>query len=133
MRTIEDICLMLPANEKAELIKILSHSLVRENGWKKPRKESIDFAIETMNGIVGFNVTIPDRHWNVVNARVVLAYHLLLCGYTQTQIANRLNISRVNLCSMRNKMESAIALPKQYADIINIWKQFQEIIDKDEI
>ena len=107
--SIEEMCLQLPMAERVELCNHLQESITRE------RKERPAFLKRMMAEFV----------W----ARSILAYQLVKEGMTASEAGRFLGKDHATIIYMRRRVEDALMYPKQYTDVIYIWKKFQNKIE----
>jgi transposase-like protein len=81
-----------------------------------------------MEDTVGFPVLTNDRKSAAVWGRTMVAYQLAIEGMPVCEIARQLLKDHATVIFMRRKMADALALPRAYSDIIEIWDRFQEKI-----
>ena len=64
-------------------------------------------------------------------ARTMIAYQMLIEGYSTGEIWRQMMKDHSTIIHLKNKMRDALSLPEAYGDIINIWDKFQKLIQDD--
>lgn len=122
--SLEEICLQLPIKDRAELCRVLQDSITRE------RKERPAFLKRAMSEVLGVDdIPVKSRRAELVWARSILAYQLVKEGMTASEAGRFLGKDHSTIIYMRRRVEDALMYPKQYTDVIYIWKQFQKRIE----
>ena len=122
--SIEEICLQLPIEDRTQLCNILQESIARE------RKERPAFLKRIMAEVLGVDdIPVKSRRAEFVWARSILAYQLVKEGMTASEAGRFLGKDHSTIIYMRRRVEDALMYPKQYTDVIYIWKQFQKRIE----
>ena len=122
--SIEEMCLQLPIEDRAELCNILQDSITRE------RKERPAFLYRMMAEVLGVDdIPVKSRRAEFGWARSILAYQLVEEGMTASEAGRFLGKDHSTIIYMRRSVEDALMYPKQYTDVIYIWKQFQKKIE----
>ena len=124
--SIEEMCLQLPIEDRTQLCNILQDSIARE------RKERPAFLKRMMAEVLGVdNIPVKSRRAEFVWARSILAYQLVKEGMTASEAGGFLGKDHSTIIYMRRRVEDALMYPKQYTDVIYIWKQFQKKIENE--
>ena len=122
--SIEEICLQLPIEDRTQLCNILQDSITRE------RKERPAYLKRVMAEVLGVDdIPVKSRRTEFVWARSILAYQLVKEGMTASEAGRFLGKDHSTIIYMRRRVEDALMYPKQYTDVIYIWKQFQKKIE----
>ena len=122
--SLEEMCLQLPIEDRTELCNILQESIARE------RKERPAFLYKMMADVLGVDdIPVKSRRAEFVWARSILAYQLVKEGMTASEAGRFLGKDHSTIIYMRRRVEDALMYPKQYTDVIYIWKQFQKRIE----
>ena len=122
--SIEEMCLQLPIEDRTELCNILQDSITRE------RKERPAFLKRMMAEVLGVDdIPVKSRRAEFVWARSILAYQLVKEGMNASEAGRFLGKDHATIIYMRRSVEDALMYPKQYSDVIYIWKQFQKKIE----
>ena len=61
-------------------------------------------------------------------ARTMIAYQMLIEGYSTGEIGRQMMKDHSTIIYLRKKMEDVFAIPQAYRDIIDIWNNFQNRI-----
>ena len=75
------------------------------------------------------DIPVKSRRAEFVWARSILAYQLVKEGMTASEAGRFLGKDHSTIIYMRRRVEDALMYPKQYTDVIYIWKQFQKKIE----
>ena len=122
--SIEEMSLQLPMEERVELCNHLQESITRE------RKERPAFLKRMIAEVLGVDdIPVKSRRAEFVWARSILAYQLVKEGMTASEAGRFLGKDHSTIIYMRRRVEDALMYPKQYTDVIYIWKQFQKRIE----
>ena len=122
--SIEEMCLQLPIKDRTQLCNILQESIARE------RKERPAFLKRMMAEVLGVDdIPAKSRRAEFVWARSILAYQLVKEGMTASDAGRFLGKDHATIIYMRRRVEDALMYPKQYTDVIYIWKQFLKKIE----
>lgn len=120
----------LPYAERLQIVSELGTTL----GWRLPRENKgrpTHYAtrsqelIKACQGVTG--CTLVSRTPRAVWTRAMVAYQLLLEGYTQQECGAILGKDHSTINHYKNKVTSALCTAG-YADIQYLWKQFQNSI-----
>jgi len=84
-----------------------------------------------MEEILGEPIPVKSREVRFVWARTMVAYQLTQEGYTTEEAGRMMGKTHSDIIHLRNKMQDALDYSYAYKDIIDIWKQFQKLIDHD--
>ena len=122
------MCLALPYRERVLLEADLRKANIEER--KRPRAEPRRAAVllKIMEETIGSPVLTGDRKQAAVWGRTMVAYQLAIEGMPVCEIARQMLKDHATVIFMRRKMADALALPRAYSDIIEIWDRFQEKI-----
>ena len=124
--SIEEMCLQLPIEDRTELCNILQDSITRE------RKERPALLKRMMAEVLGVDdIPVKSRRAEFVWARSILAYQLVKEWMTAPEAGRFLGNDHSTIIYMRRRVEDALMYPKQYTDVIYIWKQFQKKIENE--
>ena len=127
--SIEEMCLQLPMEERVELCNHLQESINRERKMGIPVERSA-FLYRMMAEVLGVDdIPVKSRRAEFVWARSILAYQLVKEGMTASEAGRFLGKDHSTIIYMRRRVEDALMYPKQYTDVIYIWKQFQKRIE----
>ena len=127
--SIEEMCLQLPMEERIELCNHLQESINRERKMGIP-VERPAFLKRMMAEVLGVDdIPVKSRRAEFVWARNILAYQLVKEGMTASEAGRFLGKDHSTIIYMRRRVEDALMYPKQYTDVIYIWKQFQKRIE----
>lgn len=127
--SIEEMCLQLPIEDRTQLCNILQESITRERKMGIP-VERPAFLYRMMADVLGVDdIPVKSRRAEFVWARSILAYQLVKEGMTASEAGRFLGKDHSTIIYMRRRVEDALMYPKQYTDVIYIWKQFQKKIE----
>lgn len=127
--SIEEMCLQLPIEERARISQVLNASIVKEMRMKMPMSRPAALK-KMMADILGVDdVPLKCRVSEYTWARNIIAYQLVKEGMTDAEAGALLGKCRSSVTYMRRRVEEALKYPKQYPDVIYIWKQFQKRIE----
>ena len=116
--------LHLSIEDRTELCNILQYSITRDI------KERPAFLKRMMAEVLGVDdIPVKSRRAEFVWARSILAYQLVKEGMTASEAGSFLGKDHSPIIYMRRRVEDALMYPKQYTDVIYIWKQFQTKIE----
>ena len=59
-------------------------------------------------------------------ARTMVAYQMILEGYTCSEVGRQLMKDHSTITHLKKKMMDALSVPMAYQDIIPIWNEFQK-------
>lgn len=122
--SLEEMCLQLPIEDRTKLCNTLQESITRE------RKERPAILYRMMAEVLGVDdIPVKSRRAEFVWARSILAYQLVKEGMTASEAGRFLGKDHSTIIYMRRRVEDALMYPKQYTDVIYIWKQFQNMIE----
>ena len=120
----EEMCLQLHLEDRTQLCNILQDSTTRE------RTERPALLKRMMAEVLGVDdIPVKSRRAEFVWARSILAYQLVKEGMTASEAGRFLGKDHSTIIYMRRRVEDALMYPKQYTDVIYIWKQFQKKIE----
>ena len=132
MTTLLDRCLELPYSERLNLCSAIQNSLLME------RKEGVNthqnrgqILMGMMEEIQGEPVPDKSRKPRWVWCRRMVAYQLLLEGYSLHETGRMIGKDHATVVQMRHRMQDAFCYPYAYRDILELWKNFQKKIDND--
>lgn len=129
--SIEEMCLQLPMEERVELCNHLQDSITRERKMGIPLGRPA-FLKRLMAEVLGVDdIPVKSRRAEFVWARSILAYQLVKEGMTASEAGRFLGKDHSTIIYMRRRVEDALMYPKQYTDVIYIWKQFQKRIENE--
>lgn len=125
-------CEDLPLEDIVELRDWLSSIITSSNGGVVKTPLRCSMLLGEMAEILGVDYIsyvsrIPSHVW----ARTMVAYQMILEGYTTTEIGHQMEKDHSSVIHMRKKMQDALSLPWAYKDIIPIWNEFQKRIKDD--
>ena len=124
--SLEEMCLQLPIEDRTKLCNTLQESITRE------RKERPAYLKRVMAEVLGVDdIPVKSRRTEFVWARSILAYQLVKEGMTASEAGRFLGKDHSTIIYMRRRVEDALMYPKQYTDVIYIWKQFQKRIENE--
>lgn len=89
------------------------------------------YLLHKMEAVLGKNVRIVSRIPDDVWARTMIAYEMILEGYTYAEVGRQMEKDHSTVMHLKKKMEDAISLPRMYGDILPIWYTFKSTIDND--
>ena len=123
------MCLQLPIEDRAELCNILQNSITRERKMGIPAERPAILK-KMMAEVLGVDdIPVKSRRAELVWARSILAYQLVKEGMTASEAGRFLGKDHSTIIYMRRRVEDALMYPKQYTDVIYIWKKFQNKIE----
>lgn len=130
--SIKDMCLMLPIEERMALCEFLQSSIMKEMRKERPTGRPAVLKM-MMAEILGLDdIPLKSRKAEYTWARNIIAYQLLKEGMSETEVGDYLGKAHSSIIYMKSRVDDALKYPKQYPDVIYIWKQFQKRIE-DEI
>lgn len=127
--SIKDMCLMLPIEERMALCEFLQSSIMKEMRKERPTGRPAVLKM-MMAEILGLDdIPLKSRKSEYTWARNIIAYQLLKEGMTETEVGDYLGKAHSSIIYMKSRVDDALKYPKQYPDVIYIWKQFQKRIE----
>ena len=123
-----NMCLGLSLEERLQLRDILTKS-VTSNPVKSPLRGSI--LLRSIEKILNARISLVSRNPMDVWARTMVAYQMILEGYTCAEVGRQLVKDHSTITHLKHKMQDALSVPMAYQDIIPIWNEFQKTIDYD--
>ena len=116
----------LPPEDRKSLANDLIRSLDEPDpATPRTRFDELVAVIETVGG---GPLDLKSRDSVAVWRRAVVAYQLILEGYSESQVGRLLQKDHSTVHHMKRNMENAIAMPGMYRDVIWIWNKFKELI-----
>lgn len=89
------------------------------------------YLLNKMEAVLGKRVQLIARNPDDVWARTMIAYEMILEGYTFGEIGRQMEKNHSTVMYLKKKMEDALSLPRAYRDILSIWYTFKSTIDND--
>ena len=127
--SIKDMCLMLPIEERMALCEFLQSSIMKEMRKERPTGRPAVLKM-MMAEILGLDdIPLKSRKAEYTWARNIIAYQLLKEGMSETEVGDYLGKAHSSIIYMKSRVDDALKYPKQYPDVIYIWKQFKDRID----
>lgn len=120
-------CRNLPIADKIELRNYLSSCIANSRSTSKDRDRA-SVLLRYMERILGREVSIFGRKPDDVWARTMVAYEMLLEGYSTGETGKQLFRDHSTIIHLKRKMEDALSVPMAYRDIIQIWEEFKNTI-----
>lgn len=122
-------CEKLTLEDKVELREYLSALIAHENGRTRKTPLRCSILLGEMAKILGekyisYVSRIPIHVW----ARTMVAFQMLMEGYSTSEIGHQMQKDHSTITHMKNKMMDVFDLPQAYRDIIEIWDNFQKQI-----
>jgi hypothetical protein len=126
---IKDICDGMSMPTMIETRDYLSRLISARKGRpKSPYRCS--YLMEEMRKVTGRPVSMSHRNPDDVWARTMVAYQMILEGYSLTEIGHQMLKGHCAIIHLRDKMQDAFELPHIYGDVIATWDKFQKRIQK---
>ena len=130
--TLKERCLELPYTERLNLCAAIQDSILQERrDGRNPYQNRGQILMGMMNEIQGEPVPAKSRCPRWVWSRRMVAYQLILEGYSISDIGRMLEKDHATVIQMRHRMQDAFHYSYAYQDILELWKQFQNKIDHD--
>ena len=133
---LKDYCLNLPLQSRMRLCELLQESIKAELPETKVFVPKVANRGEQLLGFMADILGEPvDRHSHKARfawARTMIAYQLIQEGYSTIDAGQQIGKDHATITNSNHRMRAALTFPGQYADVIDIWKQFQNKI-QDEI
>lgn len=118
---------LLSLEEKKEVRDYLSQSIAQSR-MGMHRDGRAEFLLDTISGLIGHPVSLLDRRPMDVWARTMVAYQMILEGYTTPEIGRQMRKDHSTVIHYKWKMKDALDLPQAYRDILPLWNDFKETI-----
>lgn len=132
MMTLENMCLSLSFKERMRLCESLRNSIIKERMERRPLPIGrCGFLMSYMEEILGEPIPTKSRVTRYVWARTMVAYQLIMEGYSTVEVGKMLNKDHSTVIHLRNKMQDALDYRFAYMDIMIIWDQFQNKISNE--
>lgn len=80
--------------------------------------------IEAMNSILGEDIRQRCRRSELVWARNMVAYRLMLNGLKQEEAASLLGLNRTTMVHCHKQVRNMLDYPKSYIEEFRLWKRF---------
>lgn len=129
--SLQEMCLQLPMEARIELCKFLQDSITREKRVGVPMGRPVILK-RMMAEILGVdNIPVKSRKTEFTWARNMIAYQLVKEGMTESETGRFLGKDHSTINYMKSRMDEALRYPRQYQDVMYIWKQFQNKIENE--
>lgn len=129
--TLTEQCLELPYKLRSELCHTLMKSIREERRCRGANNSRAEVLKGYMEEILGEPYQQDSRDPVYVWARTMVAFQLGREGFTPSEIGRMLGKNHSTIIHLRHKMQDALDYAFAYKDVINIWKQFQKLIQDD--
>lgn len=118
----------LTLQDKVDLWGHLSADLMSARRMTKSPSRGAELLGEMAAVMGGDEISIKSREASQVWARTMVAYQMLLEGYTTVEVGEQLRKKHSSVIHMRTKMEDAISMPQFFGDVLEVWQKFQRRI-----
>ena len=126
------MCEDLTLQDMVELREYLSDIISSSKGGIRKTPLRCSMLLGEMADILGEKyISYVSRIASHVWARTMVAYQMILEGYSTTEIGHQMIKDHSTITHMKVKMEDALSMPQAYQDIIPIWNEFQKRIQDD--
>lgn len=129
--TLTEQCLELPYKLRSELCHTLMKSIREERRRWGANNSRAEILKGYMEEILGEPYQQDSRDPIYVWARTMVSFQLGREGFTPSEIGRMLGKNHSTIIHLRHKMQDALDYAFAYKDVINIWKQFQKLIQDD--
>lgn len=84
--------------------------------------------LDVMNGIVGFDIKKRRRLREMVWARNMLFYQLVLDGFSLTRVGKFMGYDHATVYHGKEQVRNMLRFPVMFPDEMAVWQKFQELI-----
>lgn len=129
---LKQMCDGLSLQDKVELREYLSDIISSVKGVVRKTPLRCSILMGEMADIMGVRAIsyvsrIPLHVW----ARAMVAYQMILEGYTTMEISQQMCKNHATIHHLKIKMRDALSMPQIYQDILPSWNELQKRIDND--
>jgi len=126
------MCEDLSLEDMEELKEYLSDIITSSKGGIRKTPLRCSMLLGEMADIMGEKyISYVSRIASHVWARTMVAYQMILEGYSTTEIGHQMIKDHSTITHMKVNMEDALSMPQAYQDIMPIWNEFQKRIQDD--
>lgn len=124
------MCRNLPLKEQVELREFLTREIASAKGkWITKSQFRCSILFRDVGIVMGKDrISYDSRAKADVWARTMVAYQMILEGYTTLEIGVQMGKDHSSVTWMKKKMQDVFDMPVAYRDILEIWDKFQERI-----